>query len=48
MPSGAVPAPAAGAVHGVLFAVTGTVAIVAFITDPAVVRRILAHLHLPT
>ena len=28
--------------------ITGTVAIVAFITDPAVVRRILSHLRLPT
>jgi hypothetical protein len=27
---------------------TGTVAVVAFITDPAVVRQILTHLQLPT
>ena len=27
---------------------TGTVAVVAFITDPEVVLKILSHLHLPT
>jgi hypothetical protein len=28
--------------------ITGTVAVVAFITDPKVLLKILAHLHLPT